>query len=135
MDDLLIVIKLPPDEVIPVLSLVFSEMSCFSAHSGLHINKCKSAFLLAGDWPLHAQAQLLQFGIPIQTSCKYLGILLGYVTPEQSFSLALNKALSRAHAMRSWELSLQERVELLKLWILPLIVHPARAVHADENVC
>ena len=64
-DDLLVIIKLPPDEVIPVLSLIFSEMSCFSAHSGLHINECKSAFLLAGDWAPHAQAQLSQFGIPI----------------------------------------------------------------------
>ena len=36
--------------------------------------------------------------------------------------------------MRSWELSLQEHVELLKLWILPLLVHPARAVFADGNL-
>ena len=135
VDDLLIIITLPPHEVILVLSLIISAMSCFSTHSGLHINKGKSAILLARDWPPHVQALLSQFGIPIQSSYKYLGIVLGHVTSEQSFSLALNKALARAHAMRSWELSLQERVEPLKLWIVPLIVYPARAVHADENVC
>ena len=134
-DDLLIVIMLPPHEVIPVLSLIISAMSCFSAHSGLHINKGKSAFLLAGDWPPHMQALLSQFSIPIQSSYKYIGIVLGHVTSEQSFSVALKKALARAHAMRSLELSLEGWVELLKLWILPLIVYLARAVHADENVC
>ena len=79
------------------------------------MNKGKSAILLKGEWLPQLQAALTQLGIPIQKTYKYLGILLGHVTPEQSFSLALNKALGRAYSMRSWELSLPERIELLKL--------------------
>ena len=133
-DDLLIIITLPPDEAHAILMPIMTEMSCFTAHTGLKMNKGKSAILLKGEWPPQLQAALTQLGIPIQKTYKYLGILLGHVTPEQSFSLALNKALGRAYSMRSWELSLPERIELLKLWILPLLVHPARAVFADDNV-
>ena len=65
----------------------------------------------------------------MKPSCKYHGILLGHVTPEQSSDIALNKAGSVT--------ALEQRSELLKLWILPLLVHPtsARAVYPDDNVC
>ena len=36
--------------------------------------------------------------------------------------------------MQHWKLSLAERVELLKLWILPLIVYPARVVFPTSPV-
>ena len=78
------------------------EMSRFLAHSRLHVNSGKSAILLKGEWPPHLQALLSPFGIPIQSSYKYLGIVLGHVTSEQSFSLALTKALAKAYPMRSW---------------------------------
>ena len=67
----------------------------------------------------------------IQGNCRRGGGGGGCPMPN---SLALNKALGRAYSMRSWELSLPERVELLKLWILLLLVHPARKVFADDNV-
>ena len=134
-DDLLVIISLPPPDTVRVLADIMSEMTKFSAHSGPHVNKIKFAILLRGDWQPQQRAMLSTLGIPMKSSYKYLGILLGHVTSEQSFSVALNKALSRAYAMRSWGLSLLERVELLKLWILPLLVHPARAVCPDNNVC
>ena len=134
-DDLLVIISLPLAEAAQVLLHIMAEMKAFSLHTGLHVNKGKSAILLKGDWLPQSRALLSKLGMPIQTSIKYLGILLGHVTAEQFFPLALNKALSRAYAMRSWELTLPEHAELLKLWILPLLVHPARAVLADKNVC
>ena len=42
--------------------------------------------------------------------------------------------MGRAFAMRSWDLSLAERVLLLKLWILPLVIYPARVVFPSDPV-
>jgi len=49
-------------------------------------------------------------------------------------ALPFKKALGRAHCMQHWKLSLSERVELLKLWILPLIVYPARSVFPTNPI-
>ena len=64
--DLLIIITLPPDEAHAILILIMTEMSCFTAHTGLKMNKGNSAILLKGEWPPQLQAALTQLGIPIQ---------------------------------------------------------------------
>ena len=74
------------------------------------------------------KALVSTLGFPIVSSYRYLGILLGHVTPQESFSLAVAKANKRAFPMRAWNLSLSERVMLFKLWVLPLLVHPARVI-------
>ena len=51
-----------------------------------------------------------------------------------AYSHALQKAMGRAFAMQSWDLSLAERVLLLKLWILPLLIYPARVVFPSDPV-
>ena len=94
----------------------------------------KSAVLLKGQWPEALKLQLLSTGLKFQDTYKYLGIEFGNVTSEQAFSHALQKALGRAFAMQSWALSLPERVMLLKLWILPLLVYPARVVFPSPAV-
>ena len=78
--------------------------------------------------------QLLSAGLPLQNSYKYLGIQLGDITSEESYSHALHKAIGRAFAMQSRSLSLLERVHLLELWILPLLVYPARIVFPSAGV-
>ena len=59
---------------------------------------------------------------------------MGHVTPQESFSLAISKAMKRAFAMRSWQLSLLERVMIFKPWILPLLVHPARVIFPTDVI-
>ena len=70
----------------------------------------------------------------MQTAYTYLGIKLGYVAPEEAFAPALQKALGRAHSMQHWNLTLKERVFLLKMWILPVLVYPARVIFPVKKV-
>ena len=53
---------------------------------------------------------------------------------EQSYSHALQKAMGRAFAMQTWAMSLLERIQLLKLWILTLLVYPAQVVFLSAAV-
>ena len=133
-DDLLIVVTGEPENAVYIFLLVWGSVRAFSRYSGLHVNYKKSAVLLKGQWPEALKLQLLSTGLKFQDTYKYLGIEFGNVTSEQAFSHALQKALGRAFAMQSWALSLPERVMLLKLWILPLLVYPARVVFPSPAV-
>ena len=53
---------------------------------------------------------------------------------DEAYGPAHQKAAGRAFSMQPLALSLQERVELLQRWILPLLVYPARVVFPSENV-
>ena len=133
-DDLLIIITLPPAAAAQVMIGLSKVLKIFTLHAGLHVNHGKSGILLKGQWALADQTLLSTLGFPIVTSYKYLGILVGHVTPLESFSLAISKAMKPAFAMRSWQLSLPERVMLFRLWILPLLVHPARIIFPTEVI-
>ena len=109
-------------------------MKAFSRYSGLCVNLDKSAFLLKGNWDPSHKLQLLSTSLKFQESYKYLGIQFGSITPEQAYSHALRGAMGRAFAMQTWALSLAERVTLLKLWILPLLIYPARVVLPSAEV-
>ena len=131
-DDLLIIITGEQDQA--VFMFLLSWVKAFSRYRGLCVNLSKSALLLKGHWTEANKVQLLSTGLRIQKSYKYLGIQFGDVTAEESFSHALQKATGRAFAMQTWALSLPERIQLLKLWILPLLVYPARAVFPSAAV-
>mmetsp|Transcript_12980 Transcript_12980/g.23327 ORF Transcript_12980/g.23327 Transcript_12980/m.23327 type:complete len:216 (-) Transcript_12980:124-771(-) len=64
----------------------------------------------------------------------YLGVLIDHILPEVAYGAAMQKALGRAYSMQHWKLSLSESVELVKLWMLPLIVHPVRVVFPTNPV-
>ena len=72
--------------------------------------------------------------IPIKASYKYLGVILGNVSPEQAYAPALQKALRRPFLMQHWKLSLHERVEPLKLWIIPSVIYPAIVIFPSKPV-
>ena len=59
---------------------------------------------------------------------------MGTKAAEEAYGPALRKAIGCTFSMQSWALSLEERVELLQSWILPLLVYPARVMFPDENV-
>ena len=133
-DDLLIIVTGEPAQAVFVFLVAWGSLKAFSKYSGLMVNHKKSAILLKGHWTESLKVQLLSTGLQFQDSYKYLGIEFGHVTPEVAYSHALQKAMGRAFAMQSWDLSLAERVPLLKLWILPLLIYPARVVFPSDPV-
>ena len=133
-DDLLIIVTGEPAQAVFVFLMVWGSLKAFSKYSGLMVNHKKSAILLKGHWTESLKVQLLSTGLQFQDSYKYLGIGFGHVTPEVAYSHALQKAMGRAFAMQSWDLSLAERVLLLNLWIIPLLIYPARVVFPSDPV-
>ena len=133
-DDLLIIIKCPPTEAVVVILLAMQVLQLFTEHSGLHINHSKSMLLLTGVWTDVQISQLIPTKLPIIDRYKYLGVFCGHVNEDTWYEPALRKALGRAFAIQSWALSFPERVMLLKLWILPLLVFPARVVFPTDSI-
>ena len=133
-DDLLIIFKGFPKFVARLMQLALEELSQFQLHGGLEVNAGKSALMTVGLWSSEDLLLLAPLGLPVKQSYTYLGVVLGNVTPEESYAPALQKALGRAYSMQHWALTLGERVHLLQLWILPLLVFPARVVFPTEQV-
>ena len=52
--------------------------------------------------------QVLDILEKIGSEVQWLGINLGYVSLEEAFAPALQKALGRAHSMQHWNLTLKE---------------------------
>ena len=67
-------------------------------------------------------------GIIIKANGKYLGVILGDVIPKQAFAPALQKIFGRDFSMHHYDLSLGECIMLLRLWVLPLVIYPARMI-------
>ena len=128
VDDLLIIIHHPPLTAAQHMLSIGQELDVFREHTGPTANLSKSAILLKGSWPVDLQATLAMPNIPIKYRYKYLGVIIGHVTSEAAYGPVLQKALGRAFSMQHSKLSLRERVELLKLWTLPLVVYPTAPV-------
>ena len=60
---------------------------------GLVMNLSKSAFLIKGVWNEDRKRTLAAFGIPIKDKVKYLGVLIGHVTPDEAYAPLLARAL------------------------------------------
>ena len=133
-DDLLIIIRDAPLQAALALRSCIEVMKMFSQFCGLQINHDKGAILIVGPWETSEQELLDATGINVQTAYTYLGVKLGYVAPEEAFAPALQKALGRAPSMQHWNLTLKERVFLLKMWILPVLVYPARVIFPVKKV-
>ena len=134
VDDLLIIIHDVPQDAAQAMIQAKAVLDAFSGITGLSINLSKSAILVKGFWPPALTGLLAATGLPIKDKYKYLGVFIGHIPPEVAYGAAIQKALGRAYSMQHWKLSLAERVELLKLWILPLIVYPARVVFPTSPV-
>ena len=133
-DDLLIIIRCPPAEAINVILYAMHVLQLFNDHYGLHVNHSKSALLLKGVRIDVQISQLTSAKLPIVDRYKYLGVNFGRINKDTSYEPALQKALGCAFAMQLWALSFLEQVMLLKLWILPLLVFPARVVFPTGSV-
>ena len=134
-DDLLIILPFPQHLCVKLIHGVLHELALFTRITGLRVNFDKSAILLKGTWSLHHKSLINSLPIAIKPSAKYLGVLLGNATPEESFAPALQKALHRVVRMQAWGLTLQQRIELLKQWILPILTVPVRVIFPTKAIC
>ena len=133
-DDLLIIITAPPMMAVTLLLQCLDVLERFSIFSGLSINSYKSGILLVGIWNDATKAFFSCIDIKVCSSYKYLGVKLGYVSPEEAFAPAMQKAMGRALSMQHWKLTLRERGFLLKLWILLVLVYPSRVIYPVKQV-
>ena len=132
-DDLIIIVKCDPAEGVKIFILVWAKVQEFSTFSGLHTNLDKSNILLQGRWDATHRLQLLSTGLKIAKRYKYLGDHLRCQNGRRGVRPNAVKG-DWAFSMQSWAMSLEERVELLQSWMLPLLVYPARILFRDENV-
>ena len=133
-DDLLVIIRDPPHVCVQHLTALGDVFREFEFIVGLALNRDKSAVLLKGEWPEIQKASAAACGFPIHHKYKYLGVLLGDIPPTEAFAPAIAKAMGRASAMVHWSLDLELRQQLLELWIMPLLVAPARVVQPSQEV-
>ena len=105
----------------------------FGQVSSLQLNLSKSAMVVKGKFPGSDMNKLQNCGLPITTCVRYLGVLIGHVTVVEAFSKALGEAQRRASQLSLLPLTLIERVQLMKVWILPVLLLTARAYRATKQ--
>ena len=101
---------------------------------GLSVNKEKSALLLKGKWLEMQKAAVASAGYWVQTKYKYLVVLLGDIPTTEAYAPAIARAMGRASSMLHWSLDLDLRQKLLELWIMPLLIAPARVIFPTKEV-
>ena len=112
---------------------MLDSMNEFGRILGLCLNLSKSAMVIKGK---RIECDIKSFkscGLTMADSVRYLGVLIGHVTTAQAFAKALGEARRRASQLSLFPLTLLERVQLLKVWILPVLLLTARAYHASEQ--
>ena len=120
--------------LVSTLSRVQEAMKIFAKFSGQVLNLGTCGVVIKGRLTASEQTHVesvkdkqLLLGIPIVDSVKYLGLRMGNVTPDSAFAFPLGAAQRRASSIAAYGLSMQERILLLKTWILPCVLRTARA--------
>ena len=124
MDDLLVTV--PHKCMGRAVAYVMHHLNRFSAIFGLHINLSKSAFVLKGDVGQDALQQFKEARLQQQSFVKYLGVKMGHISVKETFLGALQEAFRRARVASSLELTIAEKVQLLKVWMPPTLLLTAR---------
>ena len=112
---------------------ILDSMNEFGRISGLCLNLSKSAMVIKGKFSDSDIKSFKSCGLTMADSVRYLGVLIGHVTTAQAFTRALGEAQRRASQLSLFPLTLLERVQLLKVWILPVLLLTARAYRASEQ--
>ena len=122
VDDLLIYCPCSHFDALVLVRSIVLKVQIFGSFSGLQMNVGKSRCLLKNLLsPPYA-------GVGLRVVCefKYLGVLLGHVTVDHVYASVVATTYQRAKFLAQFPLHLQERCELLKVWILSLFEFPAR---------
>ena len=94
------------------------------------MNSSKSKVLLKGLGLQFVQSLGLKFALKIQ----YLGVMIGQVTEKDIYASAVSKSFIRAQIVRDLDLTQSENVQLLKVWIYPLWILPARVCYPIKQI-
>ena len=131
VDDLCIIIS---SNFTATLHSIMECMLKFGKNSQLrlHLGKCvvveKCNFSQA-NWK-----SIENYGLPLKMSIKYhLGVLIGHMTVARAFSKSRGEAERRASLMVSFLLSLIEIIQLLKVWVVPVLMRAATAYRASKQ--
>ena len=90
--------------------------------------------LLKGTWPELQKAAVASVGYQVPAKYKSLGVLLGDIPATEGYAPAISRAMGRACAMLHWSLDLDLHQKLLELWIMPLLIAPARVIFPTKEV-
>ena len=95
------------------------------------MNISKSKFFLKG---LDLQQFVQSLGLKFALKIKYLGVMIGQVTEKDIYASAVSKSFIRAQLVRDLDLTRSEKVQLLKVWIYPLWILPARVCYPSKQI-
>ena len=131
VDDLAQIFTGQSTHVHAIVMQVLHRLRFFSKLSGLKINVDKSKLL--PKWDL-SPADYRDTLLLIISNLKYFGVRIGHITSEQAFAKCLAIALKRAQLLRKLPLRVNERVLILKIWVLLLLNFTARAYQLNDLV-
>ena len=122
VDDLLIYRPCAHSDALVLVRSTVLKVQIFRSFSGLQMILGKSRILLK-NLPSPPYAGV---GLRVVSEFKYLGVLLGHVSVDHVYASVVATTFQRAKFLAQLPLHLQERNELLKVWILSLFEFPAR---------
>ena len=130
-DDLVVYIACSDDEAEPFLEDILHALRTFGLHTWLRMNVSKSKVLLKG---LSIPPFVLSLGLKVADKIKYLGVMIGHVTEKDIFASAISNSFLRAQTIRDMDMTQTEKVQLLKAWVYPLWILPARVCIPSKKI-
>ena len=106
-------------------------LSIFGYFSGLRMNAQKTFVLYKSTLD---PAPETVAGLTVVQKLKYLGIWLGHISAGQAYGPSLQAMYHRASYLRNLPLSLEEKAELLMIWIAPVVYLTAIAYAPNLQV-
>ena len=116
------------------LPCLLEAMEEFKVVLGLTLNLDKCGIVLKGTYAEAQQERFADYGIAIRDCVKYLGVLVGHITTSQAFAKVLGETQRRASLLGAFPFSLLERIQLLKVWILPCLPLTTHTYCLDDMV-
>ena len=110
---------------------VLYVLGIFGHYSGLTINRGKSYALVkmrSRECPTHIA------GLQVQQKLKFLGVLLGHISPSEAYGTVISKMMLRARHLSTLPLPLEEKTALLQMWISPCCYLTARVHRPNLHV-
>ena len=114
-----------------LLQEVVQNLNTFGLHTSLRMNTSKPKVLFKG---LDLQQFVVSLGPKLVDKIGYLRVMIVQVSEKDVYSLVVSRSFLRARTVRYLILSGAEKVELLKAWIYPLWILPARVCYARKPI-
>ena len=130
-DDILLLFRGSGRRTVGNVEAMLYVLGIFGHYSGLTINRGKSYALVktrSRECPTHIA------GLQVQQKLKYLGVLLGHVSPSEVYGPVISKMMLRARHLSTLPLPLEEKTALLQMWISPWCCLTARVHRPNLHV-